>query len=151
MTNTMKLTDHFTFNEFTRTNRAEFQEENRKMAGAFIHNMISVCKELEKIRAQFARPVFITSGYRCPALNFAVGGAGMSQHLVGGAADIVVKDFQDYDGPKLIFSWAVKNTDYWQIILEAPKGRNPWIHFGIREFGKEPQALVWNGERYERA
>ncbi|AQS60252.1 hypothetical protein B0537_14920 [Desulforamulus ferrireducens] len=37
-----------------------------------------------------ARPVIITSGYRCPAHNRAVGGARLSQHLYGNAADIIV-------------------------------------------------------------
>ena len=43
---------------------------------------------LEKIRAHFGKPVHINSGYRCPALNNAVGGKASSQHLRGEAADI---------------------------------------------------------------
>ena len=46
---------------------------------------------LEKIRAQFAAPVKITSSCRCPAHNKAVGGKASSQHLKGRAADIQVK------------------------------------------------------------
>lgn len=36
------------------------------------------------------RPITITSGYRCPAHNHAVGGERASQHLLGRAADIIV-------------------------------------------------------------
>lgn len=46
---------------------------------------------LEKLRSKLGnRPVTINSGYRCPDHNRAVGGAKHSQHLLGGAADIVV-------------------------------------------------------------
>lgn len=43
---------------------------------------------LEKIRTYLGIPVKINSGYRCPKHNAAVGGAPMSRHLIGCAADI---------------------------------------------------------------
>lgn len=46
---------------------------------------------LEAVRAHFARPVHITSGYRSPAWNRRVGGASQSYHLTGQAADLQVE------------------------------------------------------------
>lgn len=46
---------------------------------------------LEAVRQYFGQPVNVTSGCRCPAHNATVGGAANSQHLLGRAADIVVK------------------------------------------------------------
>lgn len=45
---------------------------------------------LEKIREHFDAPVYISSGYRCPTHNAAVGGASRSYHMRGQAADITV-------------------------------------------------------------
>lgn len=43
---------------------------------------------LEEIRVEFDEALTITSGYRCPAHNKAIGGATASQHPNGLAADV---------------------------------------------------------------
>ena len=47
---------------------------------------------LEGVREYFGKAVKVTSGARCPARNEKVGGKSKSQHLLGRAADIQVKD-----------------------------------------------------------
>ncbi len=51
-------------------------------------NLVNV---LQKIRTHFGQSVTITSAYRTPGRNKAVGGETYSQHLYGKAADIKVK------------------------------------------------------------
>ena len=46
---------------------------------------------LQKIRTHFGKAVTITSAYRTPTRNRAVGGTIYSQHLYGRAADITVR------------------------------------------------------------
>lgn len=46
---------------------------------------------LQYIRDIFEKPVIINSAYRTPAYNKKVGGATLSRHIQGQAADIVVK------------------------------------------------------------
>ena len=47
---------------------------------------------LDRIRSKVGKPVYILSGYRCPAHNAEVGGVMDSQHLEGTAADITYDD-----------------------------------------------------------
>ena len=54
-------------------------------------NLILLCKQLEKIRF-YTGPIIINSGVRCELHNKKVGGVTNSQHLVGRAADIRVKN-----------------------------------------------------------
>ena len=47
-----------------------------------------VCKVLDPLRERWGVPIYVNSGYRCPALNRKVGGVPNSYHLRGMAADI---------------------------------------------------------------
>ena len=51
--------------------------------------LVGLCMHvLDPLRELLGGPVWVTSGYRCRALNDAVGGSSSSQHLLGEAADI---------------------------------------------------------------
>lgn len=43
---------------------------------------------LEPLREAFGHPIIVNSGFRCAAVNKAVGGVRTSQHMLGQAADI---------------------------------------------------------------
>lgn len=53
--------------------------------------------KLIELRKILERPVYITSGYRCPKYNRQVGGIVNSYHLIGLAVDIKVKDISLID------------------------------------------------------
>ena len=59
---------------------------------------------LQKIRNHFGKAVTITSAYRTPPRNKAVGGTNYSQHLYGRAADIKVAGI----APKSVAAYAEK-------------------------------------------
>ena len=59
---------------------------------------------LQKIRSHFGKAVTITSAYRTPPKNKAVGGTNYSFHLYGKAADIKVKGI----APKSVAAYAEK-------------------------------------------
>lgn len=49
-------------------------------------------QKLKGLRHRMAKPVIITSGYRCPSYNREEGGVKSSYHLLGMAADIYVPE-----------------------------------------------------------
>ena len=54
-----------------------------------VNNLVRLCeKVLEPLRAHFGTSIHINSGFRCKALNEAVGGAKNSYHTKGRAVDI---------------------------------------------------------------
>ena len=82
---------------------------------------------LEVVRITFRLPVYVTSGYRCPAYNKKVGGAPNSRHLVGEAAHIRVKGI------------SVKEVANFLEAVYPDKygiGRYPrWTHIDVRDLG----------------
>ena len=87
---------------------------------------------LDPLREAYGKPIIVTSGYRSPLLNKAVGGVATSQHCKGQAADIVPKNKKDM---KKLWQLAQKLCDFDQLINEKPdkKGVPSWIHISYSE------------------
>jgi hypothetical protein len=73
---------HFTWGEATK-NGTRIPEN-----ATIVSNIIKQAKELDKLRAHLGVPLMVTSYYRDPRSNAAVGGASRSSHLTGLATDI---------------------------------------------------------------
>ena len=86
-----KLSANFRVKEFACTDRSD---------PIFIDS--DLVNVLQKIRSHFGKSVTITSAYRTPTKNKAVGGQTYSQHLYGKAADIKVKGI----APKKVAAYA---------------------------------------------
>ena len=84
---------------------------------------------LEPLRNYACQPIVISSGYRCPALNKAVGGSKMSQHLTGEACDIHIPSISQ---GRLWLEWIMDNTSFDQLIWERNKGGTHWIHVSYK-------------------
>ena len=85
---------------------------------------------LDPLRAKWGAPIIVTSGYRCPALNKAVGGASSSQHTLGEAADIRTLSDSRADNKRLLDLLLRLKLPLDQVINEYPdsQGRPDWIH-----------------------
>ncbi|MFT5347801.1 MAG: hypothetical protein ACI9M3_000835 [Bacteroidia bacterium] len=67
-------------------------------------NIEKLAEELQVLREVVGSPITINSGYRCISYNKSVGGAISSQHLVGNAGDLVIKEHKPSDTHSLIES-----------------------------------------------
>ena len=80
---------HFTIQELSASATAErLAIDNTPPRAAQRMLTILVEQLLDPIRRRYGAPIIVTSGYRCPALNTAVGGVTNSHHIIGCAADI---------------------------------------------------------------
>lgn len=112
---------------------ASANEAEARFANApILNNLKNLClKILEPLREHVGGPVRLSSGYRCPALNRAVGGKATSQHLTGEAADIRVPDPATGEA---WFRWMRDHLPFDQLIKERSSRSSPsfWIHVSCR-------------------
>ncbi len=134
------LSEHFKLWEFITSQTATRHGINNTPPEAVISRLRFLCQEILEPARQAVGPLQISSGYRCPALNRAVGGSTTSAHMQGYAADVIPRS-----ASKLEFAnWVRSNCKFDQIILEYGTRSNPsWIHVsgdpkGRRQFFSIP-------------
>lgn len=80
---------YFTMAELTKSETAMRKKIDNTPTEAVKKNLTAlVDKVLDPLREAWGQPIVVSSGYRCPKLNRAVGGVASSQHTLGQAADI---------------------------------------------------------------
>jgi uncharacterized protein YcbK (DUF882 family) len=132
----MNLTEHFTLDELTHTDHREIDNTPNQ---AEIENLQRLANFLEEVKTVLGgKPVMISSGFRCKALNDAVGSKDSSQHRVGCAADFRVPGMTPDEVVRAIIASGI---GYQQIIREFDR----WTHISIPNQTNETprkQALI---------
>ena len=131
-----RLSPHFTLGELCKTKTGISNVPNE----AQVENLKRVCRWLERLRKRWNDlygegddPIIINSGFRSPAVNKAVGGATMSNHLTGCAVDIRCVGMEQalrYAAILLDIS-DLNNEDYDELLIEQKKSV-VWIHFAVK-------------------
>ena len=123
----MKLSKNFSLHELTKSEAAERRGINNTPSLTVIDNLQALVDNvLQPLRDKLG-PVVITSGYRSPAVNVAVGGSPTSDHCLGMAADIEVLGKDN----KETAQWILENLKFTQLILEFYTDGLPdsgWVH-----------------------
>ena len=106
-------------------------------------NLYKLAMELENVRKLLNNnPIYVSSGYRCLALNKLLGSKKTSSHIKGLAADFTCRQFGTPN--EIVFALINSDIPYDQAIVEFDK----WTHLSFCEDEKTPrrQALVINKE-----
>lgn len=83
------ISENFSYRELEVTDIPNLKYEN-VIRDASVRDSVKalVLNVLQPLRDAWGAPLAINSGYRCPAVNKAVGGVSTSQHTKGEAADV---------------------------------------------------------------
>lgn len=118
------LSPHFSLGEFIHSSKALSMGVANMPTEEHLPNLRNVAIQMEKVRELFGKPIEITSGYRNPAVNRAVGGVPNSDHALGHAADFHVDGVDDLDAAKKIRD---SDLQFDQLIYE----RNRCVHLSF--------------------
>jgi zinc D-Ala-D-Ala carboxypeptidase len=140
------LSEHFTLEELIISQTAARQGIDNTPSADIVRNLRKLAGMLEEVRSLLSGvPILVSSGYRCPELNKAVGGAKNSAHMDGLAADITAPAFGTV--MQVARKIAASDLAYDQVIHEY----GAWVHIGIAKDGVEPRGQklsIFKGTNY---
>lgn len=133
----MKLSKYFTLDEMTLSQAASRNNLINAPGPVELDNLTYTCQQLDGVRELLGKPILVSSGYRSPAVNRAVGStAKKSQHMDGCAVDFSSPQFGT---PRQIVEAVKASTiQYDQLILEYDR----WVHISFVKTASRRQTLV---------
>ena len=126
----MQLSKNLTLAECTKSTTASRLGINNTPDDEWvIENLKAIAEHVfQPLRNAFGCPIYVSSGYRGPELNRAIGGAIRSQHMEGRALDLDADVFGRCTNAQ-IFNWIRENVTFDQLVWEFGDSDNPnWVH-----------------------
>lgn len=115
-----RLSPHFSLEEFTASDTADRIGDSNTPPPAHLANLKVTAAGFEQARTILGgRAIVITSGYRNPRVNRAVGGVPNSDHALGFAGDFRVAGLTPLQAGRIL---AASDLDFDQLILESSRG-----------------------------
>lgn len=128
---------HFTIEEMTESSTAKAKDIDNTPSQEILAKLQKLIEAiLDPLREWYGKPIRVNSGYRCEALNEAIGGSKTSQHCLGEAADITAGSKEEN---KKLFEYIKDNLPFDQLINESDFS---WIHVSYREGRLRKQVLT---------
>lgn len=129
---------HFTIAEFVRSKTADRIAIDNKLPKELLPNVQALVDNvLDPLREAYGKPITVTSGYRCQALNKAVNGSATSDHMKGRAADIAAGSQKE--NRRLFYLIQELGLDFDQLIDEK---NFSWVHVSYRNDGNNRKQIL---------
>ena len=141
----MKLSAHFTLDEFTASETAERRRLDNTLPPELLMTAQNTAEMMEKIRAVLGdNPIIITSGYRSPEVNRAIGSGDSSDHIKAMAVDFKCPAYGTPKAVALHLADKIDSLGIGQVIYE-----HTWVHVSTRRPSKDVnRVLTMNGGNY---
>ena len=134
----MKLSKNFSRAEIEHSNTAKRLGISNEMSDKHLENMQRVIDNLIQPMRDAIGPIRISSGYRSPKLNKAIGGSSRSQHSKGEALDLQFWEKGKMNN-KVIYDWVLESgVEFDQMINEFDYS---WIHISLKSRENRSQIL----------
>ncbi len=136
----MNISKYVTYKEATRTDVrhiANTPNQDQLSAMKYVAQLV-----FDKVREVVGAPVYVSSFFRSPQVNKAIGGSDTSQHCKGEAIDIDC-DVYGNGTNKQVFYYIKDHLIFDQLIWEFGNDENPaWVHVSLRRDNKNRKQVL---------
>ena len=123
-----KLSAHFTLDEFIRSTKATVERIDNTPPPEIIARLKVTAERMEQVRDLLGgNAIHISSGYRNPVLNKAVGGTNTSDHMSGYAVDFVCPNF----GTPYEVCCAIRDSSLMAHVDQLIHEKLRWVHISF--------------------
>lgn len=132
------LTPHFTLEEFVASAVAAAKGLDNTLPSELHANAVATCEMLERIRTELSTragytvPILLSSGFRGPAVNLAVGSSSTGDHPRAQAGDWTAPSFGTPLQLCRVLAPLVSVLGIGQLIYECPTPDRRWVHTSTR-------------------
>jgi len=134
----MRVSKNFLLSEFTNSSTAKRLDIDNEPTKKHLRNLQRTVDFLLQPLRDAVGPIRISSGYRNPSLNRAIGGSRSSQHCKGEALDLQFWEMGEMNN-KAIYDWILDSgIEFDQMINEFDFS---WIHVSLVKKGNRMQVL----------
>lgn len=120
---------YFTIKELCKSSTATQKGIDNTPNSEIVNNLGQLVEYiLDPLRERYGKPIIVNGGYRCPALNKAVGGSKTSQHVKGLAVDITAGSPTKN---KILFNLIIDMDLPYDQLIDEKNFR--WIHVSFSE------------------
>lgn len=141
------MSKYFQLKEFVVSNTAkQMGIDNTPSFEVVDHLQELVSTILDPLRRDWGSPIKVTSGYRCPALNKAVGGSSNSAHKCGYAADIQPVNGELDKFINFCKDWFKSHKDIlsWDQVILEKSVYTQWVHIGLKDNKGRQRKQIFN-------
>jgi len=134
----MKLSKNFSRAEIEHSNTAKRLGISNEMSKKHLENMQGLLDNLIQPLRDSIGSIRVSSGYRSPSLNRAIGGSSRSQHCKAEALDLQFWEKGKMNN-KVIYDWILESDlEFDQMINEFDFA---WIHISLKKNSNRKQVL----------
>ena len=133
------ISTYFSWQEVTHSETAERKGIDNMLPEHLKEAAIRTALRMDAVRKLLNRPVIVSSWYRSPALNTAIGGSKTSSHTKGEAVDFICPQFGSAFKIAQFLEANVDVLQFDQLIYEGT-----WVHISFTSKPRK-QVLTWLG------
>lgn len=118
---------YFSFEELWQSATADKLGIDNKPSAEIAFRLGELAMDLDDLRREWGSGIIVSSGYRCPELNKALGGSETSCHKIGWAADLQPANGKIEEFKEFVVDY-FKDKPFDQLLLES-SGNTQWVHY----------------------